>query len=199
MSLLEPEAEFYNRIWLWEQRQRSLATPGLTTDGTATGPLKPIHMTEYGWQDGTGAQDVNELTRAAYTSRSLIITRAGRDAIGVCPIGPCVFGCPGQREIGVLSGSRERKFRSKGITDGDNPRRCQLGESRCRMVGIVQAAVDKPTAMEIENDRQNVMRGRPVAAQGDALRMSGNPYVQDVQLRIHSGALENVYQQETGI
>ncbi len=75
-TLLEPEAEFYNRIWLWEQHQRNLATPGLTTDGTATGPLKPIHMTEYGWQDGTGAQDVNELTRAAYTSRSLIITRA---------------------------------------------------------------------------------------------------------------------------
>jgi len=75
-TLLEPEAEFYDRIWQWEQHERSLSTPGLTTTGVATGPLKPIHMTEFGWEIGTGAQNVTELNRAAYVSRAMIITRA---------------------------------------------------------------------------------------------------------------------------
>ncbi len=78
-GLQEPEAQFYDRIYQWENYERNTAhAPGLTTDGTITGPLKPIHMTEYGWELGTSAGEVTEPTRANYTSRAMIISHAFR-------------------------------------------------------------------------------------------------------------------------
>ncbi len=76
-AVQEPEAQFYDRIYQWENYERNTAhAPGLTTDGTTTGPLKPIHMTEYGFELGTGAGQVSELTRADYLPRAMIIAKA---------------------------------------------------------------------------------------------------------------------------
>lgn len=72
-----PEAQFYDRIVQWVNYERNtMKPPGLTTDGTPTGPLKPIYMTEYGWPLGTSTGSVSELTRADYVSRSMIISNA---------------------------------------------------------------------------------------------------------------------------